>query len=324
MKHRTTRRLAALALGAALVLAGCSDGGSTGDDASPSATDAATGAATPSAEDVAALDAVTVTGDPGAEPTVEFTAPLEVSAPTSRIVDEGTGADITDGQQVTIHYVAFNGTDGSKIGSTWEGDPEKFVLGDASYGLLNEPLTGQKVGTRLLLANPSQDSSGNPATILNLVEVTDVKDVPGVDDVPQRSEGTPVTPPEGLPVVTLDDTGTPSIDIPDGYEAPSDLVAQTLIEGDGPEVTADQTVIAHYTGWLTDGTVFDSSWERGEPTSFPLSGVIQGWTQGLTGQKVGSQVLLVIPPSLGYGDQESGSIPAGSTLIFVVDILGAY
>ena len=81
---------------------------------------------------------------------------------------------------------------------------------------------------------------------------------------------------------------------------------------------------AHYTGMLLDGTVFDSSWDRGSPSTFSLQGVIPGWTQGLAGQTVGSQVLLVIPAELGYGEQGSGgTIPPNSPLVFVVDILAA-
>ncbi len=86
-----------------------------------------------------------------------------------------------------------------------------------------------------------------------------------------------------------------------------------------------QNVTFHYSGWLWDGTPFDSSWEKGAAftTSLGTGQVIQGWDQGLVGQPVGSQVLLVIPPALGYGDAEQGSIPANSTLVFVVDILSA-
>ena len=83
-------------------------------------------------------------------------------------------------------------------------------------------------------------------------------------------------------------------------------------------------MIAHYTGWLLDGTQFDSSWDRGASSSFSLDEVITGWKQGLAGHAVGSQVLLVVPPDLGYGDKDSGKIPANSTLVFVVDILAAY
>ena len=80
-----------------------------------------------------------------------------------------------------------------------------------------------------------------------------------------------------------------------------------------------------YSGWLFDGTPFDSSWVNGAPftTQIGTGSVIQGWDQGIIGQTVGSQVLLVIPPDLAYGDTERGTIPASSTLIFVVDILDA-
>ncbi len=102
-------------------------------------------------------------------------------------------------------------------------------------------------------------------------------------------------------------------------------MAQTLIKGDGPAVAANDVITVQYSGWLWDGTAFDSSWTNGTPfqTQIGTKSVIEGWDKGLIGQTVGSQVLLVIPPSLGYGDQESGTIPANSTLIFVVDILAA-
>jgi FKBP-type peptidyl-prolyl cis-trans isomerase len=103
------------------------------------------------------------------------------------------------------------------------------------------------------------------------------------------------------------------------------LVAQPLIKGDGIVVAEGQTVIVHYTGWLWDGAMFDSSWNRGSPATITLETgqLIDGWVQGLVGQTVGSQVLLIVPPELAYGDTTQGSIPAGSTLVFVVDILAA-
>lgn len=80
-----------------------------------------------------------------------------------------------------------------------------------------------------------------------------------------------------------------------------------------------------YTGWLWDGTQFDSSWDGGTSLSFAFveGGLIDGWIQGLAGQPIGSQVLLIVPPEYGYGDVDNGPIPAGSTLVFVVDILAA-
>lgn len=319
MKHRTSTGVAALALIAALALTGCGGGEGSGSTASPSAPasdPAATGAPSPSAEDIAALEAVEVKGDAGTDPELVFDAPLTVSAPTSRVVEEGTGTALAEGDWVTMQYVAYKG-DGSRLGSTWETDsPENFALGDLQFDLLNGPLEGKKVGTRMLLANPTQDAQGTPATTLNLLEITDVKEIPA------RAEGEAVTPAEGLPTVTLDDAGAPSIEIPEGYEAPADLVVQPLIKGDGPKLTKDQTVIAHYTGWKLDGTPFDSSWERKGPTDFQLGSVISGWTEGLSGQPIGSQVLLVIPADQAYGAEADPSNPlAGETLVFVVDIL---
>lgn len=97
-----------------------------------------------------------------------------------------------------------------------------------------------------------------------------------------------------------------------------------LGEGDSPEVGQEVTV--HYAGWLTDGTRFDNSYDRGMPFSFELGmgGVIRGWDEGVQGMKTGGKRQLVIPPHLGYGDRGAGGvIPPGATLIFEVEFLGA-
>ena len=88
-------------------------------------------------------------------------------------------------------------------------------------------------------------------------------DLPRVlPEVPTRAEGEAVTPTEGLPTVTLAESGQPSLDIPEGYTAPAELVAQTLIKGTGPVVESGQTIQVHYSGWkISDGTQFESSWE---------------------------------------------------------------
>lgn len=94
-------------------------------------------------------------------------------------------------------------------------------------------------------------------------------------------------------------------------------------EGSGDAAKAGDTVVVHYIGVLPDGTVFDSSRERGTPFSFTLGGgqVIQGWDRALIGAKVGDRMLIAIPPELGYGDRAIGSIPANATLIFDVEVL---
>jgi len=103
------------------------------------------------------------------------------------------------------------------------------------------------------------------------------------------------------------------------------LKYEVLRQGNGPEAKAGQTVAVHYTGWLTDGTKFDSSVDRGQPFDFQLGAgqVIKGWDEGVAGMKVGEKRKLTIPSSLGYGDHGAGGkIPPGATLIFDVELLG--
>jgi len=101
----------------------------------------------------------------------------------------------------------------------------------------------------------------------------------------------------------------------------SGLQYEVLVAGDGAKPTATDTVSTHYHGTLVDGTVFDSSVNRGEPASFPVNRVISGWTEALQLMPVGSKWRLFIPPGLAYGNRATGSIPANSTLIFDVELL---
>ena len=102
----------------------------------------------------------------------------------------------------------------------------------------------------------------------------------------------------------------------------SGLQYEVLVEGTGPTPSATDTVVTHYHGTLTDGTVFDSSVERGSPASFPVNRVIAGWTEALQMMGVGSKWRLVIPPELAYGERGAGgAIPPNATLVFEVELL---
>jgi len=105
---------------------------------------------------------------------------------------------------------------------------------------------------------------------------------------------------------------------------PSGLKYQVLKQGNGTaSPKATDTVKVHYHGTLLNGTVFDSSVERGQPISFPLNGVIPGWTEGLQLMKVGDKFKFEIPPNLAYGaNSPSPKIPPNSTLVFEVELLG--
>lgn len=105
-------------------------------------------------------------------------------------------------------------------------------------------------------------------------------------------------------------------------QLPSGLLYEVITEGTGPKPTASDTVTTHYHGTLVDGTVFDSSVERGQPASFPVSGVIAGWTEALQLMNTGSKWRLVVPPELAYGDRGAGGqIKPGATLVFEVELL---
>ena len=106
------------------------------------------------------------------------------------------------------------------------------------------------------------------------------------------------------------------------FVLPSGLQYKVLTPGDGPVAKATDKVKVHYEGRLIDGTVFDSSYKRGQPTSFAPNQVIKGWTEALTMMPVGSKWQLYIPQELGYGSRGQGPIPPYSTLIFDVEVLG--
>jgi peptidylprolyl isomerase len=147
-----------------------------------------------------------------------------------------------------------------------------------------------------------------------------------IRDFLERATGEDVAPVDGLPTVKLAKDGAPTMTMPKG-DPPSGLVVQPLIKGSGPVVKAGQTISVQYTGALwRNGKVFDSSWKRGEAISVPIGAgqVVDGWDEGLVGQTVGSQVLLVVPPDKGYGagGQPAAGIQGTDTMVFVVDILG--
>jgi peptidylprolyl isomerase len=124
-----------------------------------------------------------------------------------------------------------------------------------------------------------------------------------------------------LPIVSAVAGEVPTISKPEG-SAPTELTTKDIIVGTGAEVLPTSTLTVHYTlmAWST-GKIIESSWS-GQPATFPLAGVVEGWQKGLPGSKEGGRRLLILPPSMGYGAAGSGPIGPNETLIFAVDIIG--
>jgi FKBP-type peptidyl-prolyl cis-trans isomerase len=117
---------------------------------------------------------------------------------------------------------------------------------------------------------------------------------------------------------------SPAPETPAAVEDVTELKVEDLSEGTGAEAVEGSVVNVHYTGWLTDGTKFDSSLDSGRPFSFTIGAgrVIQGWEVGVAGMRVGGTRRLTIPPSMGYGDAGAGGvIPPGATLVFEIELL---
>jgi peptidylprolyl isomerase len=221
---------------------------------------------------------------------------------------EGEGPESTQNSTVSTNYIIWVKTDQGYnfVDRSTAGSPLSFVLGrgDMVFPGWDEGATGMKVGGKRLLVIPpdlglgSENNDIIPAnsTLVMEIELTDVKEPQIATQVDEQD-------------LTTTESGLKYYDLKTGT-------------GDTPE--AGQTVVVHYTGWLADGTQFDSSLDRGETFSFVLGAgnIIPGWDEGLTTMKVGGKRQLVIPPELGYGDQGAGSvIPPGATLIFEVELL---
>jgi peptidylprolyl isomerase len=138
-----------------------------------------------------------------------------------------------------------------------------------------------------------------------------------------RNMNTPDTPATtgSLPTVSANAGEVPTVSAPTGTP-PAELTTKDIIVGTGAEVLPTSTLTVHYylMAWST-GKVIESSWV-GQPATFPLAQVVEGWQKGLPGAKVGGRRLLVLPPSMGYGAAGAGPIGPNETLIFVVDIIG--
>lgn len=271
-----------------------------------------------------------ITGSFGKNPVV--TIP-DASPPRQLIVKTllpGSGPVVRRGD-----YVVFNVEGdvwaGSRqiVDSFTEHTPQGLPLTDAMPAW--RELAGQRVGSRVLMVVPPADGfgrAGDPAALVTgtdtLVFVFDVLAAMAPGATAARPASYAVGP--ALPGVRWGSRG-PVITVPRGVGPPRTLVRQVLAGGSGPPVLAGDTVTVQDTGvvWKS-GKVFDSTWQRGFPESFVLGSgqVIPGWEDGIGGVRVGSRLLLVVPPALGYGRTGDAPYVGGTdTVVFVVDVVSA-
>lgn len=310
------RRSSALIVSIALV-AGLSACSSSPADAS----------CTPLAESGSAVDKVKVSGGYGELPTAEFPTPLTTTKTERKILVKGNGAPALPGGAVTLDFTIYNGETGDILGQTkYDGnDLQTSSLDDNSmiHGFVATiqcaPAGSQIVS--VIAPTDLLDQNGAPVGDLgketSLVVVADL-----VSTSLARANGKDQPAQDGFPAVVLDADGVPGVTVPKS-KAPTELKVEVLKKGDGPVVKAGSSVTLHYTGVLwSDGTVFDSTWSINKPLTYPVNNFVPGFTKALVGQTVGSQIVAIIPPELGYGNQDKGTIPSGSSLVFVIDILG--
>ncbi|MFJ6659102.1 FKBP-type peptidyl-prolyl cis-trans isomerase [Streptomyces sp. NPDC091377] len=330
------RRSLLIAVPAGLVtLSACGDDGSdsgqaSSSEASPSASAGQSAPPPPKIVD-GPLPAITAGTKFDEKPTIAKGSGKPSDQLAVRTVIAGGGARVAENDYVQANYLG-QVWDSAKVFDNSYDRKAPLVIQLAAGSIIDGwryALAGKKAGSRVELAVPPTWGYGSQGNAQAGIKGTDtlvfVVDIQDVFNAKSSAKGTDVAQDDiDLPKVgTNTDGKAPEITVPKG-DAPKDLVSNYVIEGDGAELAAEDTVLVQYKGVLWDtGKEFDSSYSRSALTSFSLQQVVKGWSQGLTGKKVGSRVLIVVPPALGYGDSppaDSG-IKKDSTLVFSVDIL---
>ena len=283
-----------------------------------------------------ANSSVSVSGAFGAAPKV--TIPSATASPSlyTKTVIGGKGAPLSPTDSFEANYVAYDwsGKTHKLEASSYATHTKSLFSGQLLPGL-SSAMKGAKVGSRVLAVIPPKEGFGPQGNSQLGVKPTDtlvfVIDV--LQKVGNSATGAHVSNGGGsLPTVSTPAAGQqPTVTVPKSAP-PKNLTSTTLIKGAGDKVTSGETLLVQYTGvnWRT-GKVFDASYLRHQPletvlaTSSPQGGVIPGWVKGLSGQTVGSRVMLTIPPSDGYGSkgQPQAGIKGTDTMVFVIDILAA-
>ena len=329
MLRRTRHSVAVLSVALLLpALVACGDDSDKGDDPkSDSASDS-------SGSSEGELKEVSFEGEVGKSIKVTWNdavATPEKTAVTTLV--KGDGDKLADGDTVSTYLYVGNGTSKTDLYSDYDnGQPEAIPNTDQVEQLFQDIFEGATYGSRVVAVtnaaavfgeNVEGNSLGVGATD-SLVIVADLVEKQAVAPEPTDDKAHDATP-DTQPTIVEKDGKPTGLDFSGIDEPALDTPVQRVVlkEGDGAEIKATDTLSVNYLGATYDADApFDESYSKGQPLESSLDGLIQGWAIGLTGVKVGSRVLLQIPPAYGYGTQGSGdTIPGNATLWFVIDVL---
>lgn len=297
-------RLQALSLAAiaGLVLVGCSSDDGDEDN---------------NLGDSEALEGISLELDDENSPELTVDDPIEADEASGIELSAGDGEELSSGDVAVVNTLIADPESGEVTAENFTVGEETVSVDDQleeNNAILYQLLEGSQIGSEMAMYMPEAATTGQPQLLVFHV----------TGKTPEMSEGTAVDEDDlddRLPEVTLDDdTGEPTIENPEG-DPPEELISETLIEGDGEELEATDTVTLRYQGvkW-SDGEIFDGTWDQGTTQFFELDQLIEGWQEGLEGKTVGSQVEIVVPPEMGYGESDGHELQ-DETLVFVVDIL---
>ncbi|UDY25200.1 FKBP-type peptidyl-prolyl cis-trans isomerase [Nocardioides sp. Kera G14] len=274
-------------------------------------------------------DAVSISGTPGTAPTVKWKGQMStVESTDTKTLTEGSGDVVKKGESVNAYIWLGDGYSKKQSYSDYDNKASEVLTADSKSlsEVFEKLLVGSKIGSRQAAIASASDVFGdagntdlgiaNEDPLLIIVDVISKAVTKPTDTTPDKVPS--VVQKKGK-VTGLDFTGLTK---PDPTSGP--FLRATIKQGSGATVTADDTVKVNYLGMVYGAKKpFDESYTK-TPAEFALSSVVKGWTYGLTGVKVGSRIVLQIPPVLGYGgDTSNAAIPANSTLYFVIDVLSA-
>lgn len=317
----------ALAATTALVLSAC--GSSSDDSSKPSAGSTASASPTASASTTpvstadacslkpgAASDAITVTGELGQVPTVKVNGAPNATTIERAVPIKGAGEEVASGDTVNAYLSMFNGA-GKKIAD----GAAKVPIDNTVTPVFLDALTCVTYGSRSVVAAPASSMYTDaqlPTGIKSTDTIIIVADIVSKYTVPAPPKPAAWT--EQVPTVTFDAAGTPTLKLTGAPLATFAL--KVLREGTGSVVKSGDSVTVNYQGtnWNT-GKIFDQSYGKA-PATFKTDEVVQGFGGALVGQKVGTRLVVTMPPDLGYGAAASKDNPlAGQTLVFVIEII---